>query len=115
MIGAPGRVYLCLTPTDMRRGFDGLAGIVQQVLAQDPFSGAWFVFRNRRGDRVKVLWWDGTGYCVLYKRLELGTFVMPRLNEGMMRLSGAEFALLLEGIDWRRLGAGTPSAPQVAA
>ena len=116
MIAAPGRVYLCLEPTDMRRGFDGLAGIVQQVMVHDPFCGAWFVFRNRRGDRLKVLWWDGTGYCLLYKRLESGTFPMPRLSAGVVRLSGAELSLLLEGIDWRRLGAPSPStAPQVAA
>ena len=68
------RIYLCLEPTDMRKSFDGLAALVQEVLEQDLFSGAWFVFRNRRGDRLKGLWWDGTGYCVFYKRLEEGTF-----------------------------------------
>ena len=94
MIGAPGRVYVGRGPTDMRRGFDALAGIVQQVMAHDPFSGAWFVFRNRRGDRLKILWWDGTGYCLLYKRLERGTFPMPRLTEGVVTLSGAELSLL---------------------
>ena len=103
MMGTAGtqRVYLCLGASDMRRSFDGLAGIVQEVLEQDPFSGAWFVFRNRRGDRVKILWWDGSGYCVFYKRLEHGTFAMPRLTEGMMTLSSAELSLLLDGLDWR--------------
>jgi transposase len=108
-------VYLCLEPTDMRRGFDGLAAIVQQVMAHDPFSGAWFVFRNRRADRLKVLWWDGSGYCVLYKRLETGTFAMPRLGEGVMTLSAAELSLLLDGVDWRRLRLRTHATPQVAA
>lgn len=118
MIGAspPGRIYLCLEPTDMRRSFDGLAAIVQQVLEQDPFSGAWFVFRNRRGDRLKILWWDGTGYCLVYKRLERGTFPMPRLSEGVMTIGAAELSLLLEGMDWRRLATHRPSpSPQVAA
>ena len=79
-------------------------------------SGAWFVFRNRRGDRLKILWWDGTGYCLLYKRLETGTFPMPRLSEGVVKLSGAELSLLLEGIDWRRLATPAPTpSPQVAA
>ena len=116
MIGAPKRVYLCLGATDMRRGFDTLAATVQQVLAHDPFSGAWFVFRNRSGDRVKILWWDGTGYCLLYKRLERGTFPVPRLREGVMKLSGAELMLLLDGVDWRRLAsANKRPAPQAAA
>ena len=116
MIAPPSRIYVCLSPTDMRRGFDSLGAIVQQVMAHDPFSGAWFVFRNRRGDRLKILWWDGTGYCVLYKRLETGTFPMPRLSEGVVTLSRAELSLLLEGVDWRRLAPHRPSpSPQVAA
>ncbi len=117
MIGAPpsGRVYLCLGATDMRRSFDGLGAIVQQVLEQDPFSGAWFVFRNRRGDRLKILCWDGSGYCLYYKRLEQGTFPFPSLDEGVMSLSGAQLSLLLEGIDWRRLVARSLPTPQAAA
>lgn len=117
MIGAttPGRIYVCLGATDMRRSFDGLAAIAQQVLELDPFCGAWFVFRNRRGDRLKILWWDGTGYCLFYKRLESGTFPMPRLSEGVMTLSSAELALLLEGIDWRRLAPRSASRPELAA
>jgi len=117
VIGAPlpGRIYLCLGATDMRRSFDGLGAMVQQVLEQDPFSGAWFVFRNRRGDRLKVLWWDGSGYCLFYKRLEQGTFAFPNLDEGVMTLSSAQLALMLEGIDWRRLLARSLPAPQAAA
>lgn len=117
MIGAtpPGRIYVCLGATDMRRSFDGLAAIAQQVLELDPFSGAWVVFRNRRGDRLKILWWDGTGYCLFYKRLESGTFPMPRLSEGVMAVSSAELALLLEGIDWRRLAPRSVSRPELAA
>ena len=114
-LAAPLRIYLCLEPTDMRKSFDGLAALVQQVLEHDPFSGAWFIFRNRRGDRLKALWWDGSGYCVLYKRLEHGTFPVPRLSEGTLRLEPSELALLLEGCDWRRLERRTHSMPQVAA
>jgi transposase len=117
VIGAPpsGRVYLCLGATDMRRSFDGLGAIVQQVMEQDPFSGAWFVLRHRRGDRLKILCWDGSGYCLYYKRLEQGTFAFPSLDEGVMSLSGAQLSLLLEGIDWRRLVARSLPTPQAAA
>ena len=113
--GTPQRVYLCLQPTDMRKSFDGLAALVQQVLEQDPFGGACFAFRNRRGDRLKVLWWDGSGYCVLYKRLEQGTFAFPAQRAGALGVSAAELALLLEGLDWRRLVRREALRPEAAA
>src|ERR671935_176679 len=103
MIGFPAdtRIWIACGATDMRKGFDGLAAIVQLQLAEDPFSGQLFVFRGRRGDRVKLLWWDGDGLCLFAKRLERGSFVWPRAEEGVVVLSRAQLSMLLEGIDWR--------------
>ena len=104
MIALPAgaRVWLAAGATDMRKGFDGLAGLVQTQLLEDPFSGQLFVFRGRRGDRVKILWWDGDGLCLFAKRLERGRFVWPQATSGTVSLSGAQLSMLLEGIDWRR-------------
>ena len=96
------RIWLACGVTDMRKGFDGLAAIVQLQLAEDPFSGQLFVFRGRRGDRVKLLWWDGDGLCLFAKRLERGRFVWPQAQSGTVYLSQAQLSMLLEGIDWRR-------------
>jgi transposase len=95
------RVWLAAGATDMRRGFDGLARQVQQTLGQDPFSGHLFVFRGRRGDLVKVLYWDTQGLCLFAKRLERGRFVWPSATEGVVSMTPAQLAMLLEGIDWR--------------
>jgi transposase len=86
----------------MRRGFDGLSAKVQAVLEQQPFSGHVFVFRGRRGDIVKLLWWDGDGLCLFSKRLERGRFIWPKAESGTVSLSRAQLSMLLEGIDWRR-------------
>ncbi len=104
MIGLPTgtRVWLATGVTDMRKGFDGLSAQVQTALQEDPFSGQLFVFRGCRGDRVKVLWWDGQGLCLYYKRLEEGKFVWPRAEHGVVHLTPAPLSMLLEGIDWRR-------------
>jgi transposase len=88
--------------TDMRKGFDGLTALVQMQLSEDPFSGHLFVFRGRRGDRLKILWWSGDGLCLFYKRLEHGHFVWPQARSGAVCLSNAQLSMLLEGIDWRR-------------
>ena len=85
----------------MRRGFDGLAALVQNTLAQDAFCGHVFVFRGRRGDIIKLLWWDGQGMCLFAKRLEKGRFVWPQADSGAVALSPAQLSMLLEGIDWR--------------
>ncbi|MBS0559473.1 MAG: IS66 family insertion sequence element accessory protein TnpB [Proteobacteria bacterium] len=95
------RVWLAAGATDMRRGFDGLARQVQQVLGQDPFCGHLFVFRGRRGDLVKVLFWDGQGLCLFAKRLERGCFIWPQARDGAVTLTPAQLSMLLEGIDWR--------------
>ncbi len=104
MIGLPAgtQVWLVAGHTDMRRGFDGLASIVQETLEQNPFSGHVFVFRGRRGDRIKVLWWCGDGLCLLAKRLEQGRFVWPVAESGSVYLTTAQLSMLLEGIDWRQ-------------
>jgi transposase len=96
------RIWLAAGATDMRRGFDGLAALVQLQLSEDPFSGQLFVFRGRRGDRVKILWWDGDGLCLFAKRLERGRFTWPQATQGAVALTRAQLAMLLEGIDWRR-------------
>jgi transposase len=104
MISLPAgtRIYLACGQTDMRRGFDGLAKMVQDVLREDPFSGAVFAFRGKRGDLLKLLWWDTQGLCLFAKRIELGKFVWPRSShEGAVTLTAAQLAMLVEGIDWR--------------
>ena len=93
------RLFVCTPPTDMRRGFDRLALMVEQVLQQDPFSGHLFVFRSKRADRVKVLYWDRDGYAVWYKRLEKGTFRFPQSLGDGAELPASALALILEGVD----------------
>jgi transposase len=85
----------------MRRGFDGLSGMVQTALAANPYSGHVFAFRGKRGDLIKILWWDGQGLCLLAKRLERGRFVWPQAESGSVSLTPAQLSMLLEGIDWR--------------
>src|ERR1700733_13163418 len=104
MIALPAgvQVWLAAGSTDMRKGFDGLAALVQTELAEDPFSGQLFVFRGRAGDRVKNLWWSGDGLCLFAKRLERGGYGGPHATHGTVALSGAQLSMLLEGIDWRR-------------
>jgi transposase len=103
MIGLPAgtRIWLAAGLTDMRRGFDGLAALAQSALAQEPFSGHVFVFRGRRGDIIKLLWWDGQGLCLFAKRLEKGRFIWPQAESGSVSLTPAQLSMLLEGIDWR--------------
>lgn len=104
MIGLPAgtRIWLAAGVTDMRSGFIGLAAKVETALKEDLYSGHVFVFRGRRGDLVKVLWWTGDGLCLLCKRLERGRFVWPQANDGVVTLTQAQLSMLLEGIDWRR-------------
>jgi transposase len=103
MIPVPAgvRVWLATGHTDMRKGFDGLALIVQETLKRDPHSGHLFVFRGRRGDLIKCLWHDGQGLCLFAKRLERGRFLWPSSADGTVTISAAQLGYLLEGIDWR--------------
>ena len=103
MIPVPSqtRVWLAAGVTDMRKGFSSLASLAETVLRRDPHSGHLFVFRGRRGDLIKVIWWDGQGACLFSKRLERGRFVWPSAASGSVSISAAQLAMLLEGIDWR--------------
>src|ERR1017187_3745088 len=96
------RIWIAAGVTDLRRGFTGLSGLVQTKLEQSPFSGHVFVFRGRRGDLVKVLWWDVDGLCLFAMRLERGRFIWRQATDGTVSLTGAQLSMLLEGIHWRR-------------
>ena len=93
------RIFVCTSPADMRRSFDGLSRMVVEKIREDPFSGHLFVFVNRKKDRVKVLYWDQDGYAIWYKRLEEGTFRFPENEVGKVELERSTLVLLLEGID----------------
>jgi len=101
-------------PVDFRCGHQALALMVQTELKLDPHSGVTVVFRSKRGDRLKILVWDGTGMVLIYKVLERGNFAWPRVQDGAMRLSRAQFAALFEGLDWRRMMAQRVAAPTAA-
>jgi transposase len=107
VIGLSGtvRVLVATKPVDFRKGAEGLAGLVREQMQADPFSGAVYVFRAKRADRVKLIYWDGTGVCLFAKRLEEGKFRWPSVLDGVMRLSPAELSALLEGLDWKRVHA----------
>lgn len=98
------RVFLACGVTDMRKGFDGLAARVQLVLAQDPYGGALFVFRGKRRDLIKALYWDGQGLVLYANRLAKGRFLWPQASSGVVTLTAAELSTLVEGIDWRMAG-----------
>jgi transposase len=104
VIGLPAgtQIWVAAGATDMRKGFDTLCAIVQETLKEDVYSGQLFVFRGKRGDRVKILWWCDGGLCLFYRRLEEGHFTWPRATSGVVSLSSAQLSMLLEGIDWRR-------------
>ena len=104
----PVRIFLCTQPADMRKGFDGLAQMVREFLGADPLSGHLFVFHSRRGDRVKLLWWDEDGYAIWYKRLEKGVFRFPPARgargagesvEKSVEIGVTDLAMLLDGVD----------------
>jgi transposase len=120
---SPVKIFLCAQPVDLRRSFDGLAAIARDGLGEDPLSGDWFVFRNRRGDRMKILMWDRDGLLLVYKRLEEGTFRFPAPAPGAksVQVTTQELSLLLWGIDpssvhrQKRYVRPTPAASQQSA
>jgi transposase len=102
MLPSAVRIFLCTRPTDMRKGFDGLTGLVQECFDQDPLTGHLFLFVNRRRDRLKILYFDRDGLAIWYKRLEAGSFEMPRSVEpNGIELQAAQLAMILSGIDMR--------------
>jgi transposase len=105
------QLRLCGAP-HKRKGMDGLAALVKEQLKADPFSGVIFCFRAKRADRIKLVFWDGTGLCLFAKRLEGGKFRRPRIEDGVMRLSAAQLAALIEGLDWMRVHARRVVAPE---
>lgn len=106
------RVLVATKPVDFRKGMDGLAAYVQEHLQADPFSGVIYVFRSKRADKVKLLFWDQTGLVLVAKRLEDGRFRWPAIQDGVMRLSPAQLSALLEGLDWSRVHMRRVRAPQ---
>jgi transposase len=117
VIGPSGavRVMLATRPVDFRKGMDGLAALVRDAMGADPFSGKVYVFRSKRADRVKLLVWDGSGLVLATKRLEAAQFCWPKIEDGVIRLSAAQLAALVEGLDWRRVHAvRAVSVPAVA-
>ena len=117
MIGPTGavRVMVATKPVDFRKGAEGLAALVRETMGADPFSGAVYVFRAKRADRVKLVYWDGTGVCLFAKRLEDGKFRWPAIADGVVRLTAAQLQALLEGLDWRRVHEHARRAAPVAA
>jgi transposase len=117
VIGPTGavRVLIATRPVDFRKGAEGLAALVRETMGADPFSGAVYVFRAKRADRIKLIFWDGTGVCLMAKRLEDGEFRWPKVQDGVVRLTAAQLSALLEGLDWRRVHeARQTMAPSVA-
>jgi transposase len=108
------RVFVATRPVDFRKGHDGLAAVVRNELRKDPFTGAVFVFRAKRADRAKIIYWDGTGLVMIYKRLEEHKFAWPAIRDGVMKLSHAQFEALFSGLDWRKVYAAAARPPEAA-
>lgn len=117
MIGPSGSVQVMMAtrPVDFRKGIDGLAAVVRETMGADPFSGTVYVFRSKRADRAKLVFWDGSGVVLVAKRLEEGRFCWPKVQDGVVRLTAAQLSALLEGLDWKRVHeARTVTTPAVA-
>ena len=115
MIGPTGavKVMVATKPVDFRKGAEGLAALVRETMGADPFSGAVYVFRAKRTDRIKLIFWDGTGVWLCVRRLHRGRFTWPQSGESICALSEAEWRWLTAGVDWRRLQAKAPEGWQV--
>ena len=109
------KVVVATRPIDFRRGMNGLVALVASALAGDPYCGDVFVFRPKRGDRLRLVFWDGSGMVLTTKWLEAGRFVWPPIRDGSMRLTREEFSLLVAGLDWTRVGRTTVKRPTRAA
>lgn len=107
---SPAQVFLAVQPVDIRKGIDGLSILVQESLGKPPTDGSAYAFRNRAGNRIKLLVWDGTGVWLCVRRLHKGHFTWPGGNDTVFTLSQADWQWLTAGVDWRRLSA-QPHAP----
>lgn len=105
------RIMVATKPVDFRKGHDGLAALVKNELHKDPFTGTVFVFRSRKADRLKLIYWDGSGLVMAYKRLEEHTFTWPDIRDGLMTLGNAQFEALFAGLDWRQVRSVEARAP----
>lgn len=108
------KIYLATAPVDFRKGMDGLANYVLSNFELDPLSGAFFVFRSKGRDKIKILMWDGTGLVLVYKRIEGAGFVWPKLSDGTISMTKAQFEALFEGLDWRRVETAKYHHPKLA-
>jgi transposase len=114
-LGGNVKVVVATQPVDFRRGINGLVALVASVLAADPYCGDVFVFRPKRGDRLRLLFWDGSGMVLVSKWLETGRFTWPPIRDGSIRLTREEFALLVAGLDWTRVAKRYVKRPVRAA
>lgn len=120
ILGVPARpglrIMLASQPIDFRKGMDSLVAMVGHALSADVFAGDVFIFRSKRLDRLKLLMWDGSGLCLVTKRLETGAFTWPPVRDGTVTLNAAQLRLLLTGMDWTQMGirASMPSRPEAA-
>lgn len=105
LIESPGQIWLAVAPVDMRRGLDGLSAIVQQSLGHSPCAGSAFIFRNRAGNRLRLLLWDGNGAWLCQRRLHRGSFVWPKATDTCFAMSQDQWQWLIAGVDWQRLSA----------
>ena len=108
------RIMVATTPIDFRKGHDSLTAMVKNELRKDPFTGTVFVFRAKKADRLKLLYWDGTGLVMAYKRLEDATFTWPAITDVVMALNHAQFEALFAGLDWRKVKALEARPPAAA-
>ena len=110
-VGNSVQIFIAMTPVDFRKGHDGLAATVQNILGKNPFDSSLFIFRAKRGDRIKILYWDGTGLVLVYKRLESCNFKWPSIQDGVLLISRGQVEALFEGLDWRKLRSLTSKIP----
>ncbi len=116
MISPAGNFKFCVAakPVDFRKGMDGLAAILMNEFELDPFSGAIFIFRSKRSNRLKMIVWDGTGFVLVYKRIDRKSFEWPRISEGVITVNKSQFEALFDGLDWKRVTARHARRPVMA-
>jgi transposase len=101
--GSDAKVLICTYPVDFRKGIDSLVALVQHEFHQDPFAGVVYIFRSKRADRMKILWWDGSGIFLMTKRLEDGRFLWPQIHDGTYRINAQQMAALVGGYQWQKV------------